>query len=146
MVTGSDKEQAELLMNDLLAFAEKMLSMHGEFHPFAGYMSDQGKITQMGVNMGNQFSASERARTAVLEESLRKLTHAQMPLVVGLVTNMLMQDEVYGTHDAIKIAIEHRSGYCADVFFWYGTVGEEHTVQVLGTTAQAANAHRFFPR
>jgi hypothetical protein len=41
---ATPKDDVEKLMNALLPFAEKMLREHGEFYPYGGAMSADGKI------------------------------------------------------------------------------------------------------
>src|SRR5690349_19910259 len=41
------KEDVELLLNDLLPLAQKLLSEHGEFFPFAGGLKPDGEVVRI---------------------------------------------------------------------------------------------------
>jgi hypothetical protein len=44
------KHESEKLVNQLLAFAEKMLREYGEFYPYAGYLKPDGKMVELGAD------------------------------------------------------------------------------------------------
>jgi hypothetical protein len=129
---STDKKQTEVLMNDLLGFAEKMLGSYGEFHPFGGYLSGQEDIVQVGLSSDRDWENAQQ-RADALTDALRSIAAEKSPVALGIVTNVSMPSEGH-TSDAIRVFLEHRSGYCADVFFYYQVV--EGRVSIANVTAQ----------
>jgi hypothetical protein len=133
------KKQAEILMSELVEFAEKMLRSSGEFHPFGGYLDEAEKVVHVGLSPEVNWT-SDRHRAEALSESLRALVQNKQPLVIGVVTNVSLAREG-GSSDAIRVFLEHRSGYCADVFFHYRLT---EGVTMTDVTAQQG-VPRLFP-
>lgn len=141
---NADRVAAEKLMNELLLFARRMLSQFGEFHPFGGYMLDDESVVYVGLESDAQGLGSGRLRATQLEERLREISLTMRPLVVGLVTNVSLRTPVSGVRDAVEFALEHRAGYCAEVFFPYRTLRDAKQIDFLDATAQAGKRGRFF--
>jgi hypothetical protein len=110
------KAQTENLMRELLSFAKKMLSEHGEFHPFAGYLKSPAIIVHVGVNPG-EGGKTALQRVNLLISSLKKISDDA--IAIGIVTDVRLPNENGSHGDAIRIFLEHKDGYCADVFFRY---------------------------
>jgi hypothetical protein len=139
------KAQAEQLMNDLLCVAEKLLQEHGEFHPFGGYLLDDGTITQLGLSMPHGASVAGVERARQVETALRSVAVSVKPLVVGIVKNVLIPSPLGEEYDAVEIDLEHRQGYSAEVFFGYRLPSSDlPTLEFTTTTAQAGPVGRFF--
>ena len=119
-------------MNDLLGFAEKMLAEHGEFHPFGGYLKGPVQMVHVGVESrpGNK---SARDKVDALISEFQKLTNEA--IAFGIVTDVKLPREDGSKGDAVQIFIEHKSGYCADVFFRYELVANQG-VEITDTIAQ----------
>lgn len=132
------KKQAEILMGELVEFAEKMLRSHGEFHPFGGYLSEMEEVVHVGLSLEVNW-ISDRDRAEELSKSLRALVQQKQPLALGVVTNVSLPSDG-GSSEAIRVFLEHRSGYCADVFFHYRLEG---AVTMTDVTAQQG-VPRFF--
>lgn len=129
----ASKAQAELLMNDLVDFAEKMLISHGEFHPFGGYLNDEQKVVHVGLSPDVEW-VSDQLSADALAESFRSLAQEKQPLAFGIVTNVSLVGGA-GRGDAIRVFLERKSGYCADVFFHY-TLVDHCRVSITNVTAQ----------
>lgn len=125
-------------MGELVEFAEKMLRSHGEFHPFGGYLSATEEVVHVGLSPEVNWT-SDRHRAEALSESLRALVQQKRPIVLGVVTNVSLPNEG-GSSDAIRVFLEHRSGYCADVFFHYRLAGG---VTMADVTAQQGVPYLF---
>lgn len=137
---SSPKAQSEVLMNDLVDFAEKMLNSHGEFHPFGGYLDAQEEVVHVGLSPDSHW-ASDQLRADALAESFRLLVGENRPIAFGIVTNVSFNDDA-GASDAIRVFLEHVSGYCADIFFHY-TLAEGREVSINKVTAQQGLPHLF---
>ncbi|KHL58667.1 MULTISPECIES: hypothetical protein [Xanthomonas] len=131
----TEKKDAERLMAELLGFAKKMLAQHGEFHPFGAYLSDSGEIVQVGVEGG-----SAREKAARIEASFRDLAARGGVRVFGVATNIDLAAGEGRVADAIQIFLEHRDGYCADVFFRYEL---DEGLTILETSAQQGDSRLF---
>lgn len=127
-------------MNELLDFAEKMLSTHGEFHPFGGYLSTRGEVVHVGVSSEVSWG-NDQERADALVASFRSLAQQKQPIAFGIVTNVSFARQS-GSSDAIRAFLEHFSGYCADVFFHYVRT-EGGIVSITDITAQQGVPHIF---
>jgi hypothetical protein len=137
----SQKVEVEKLMNELLAFAEKMLGKYGEFHPFGGYTNVSGRITHVGVDPSSlSRNATAEDRENVLTDSLISIVRREEPCAVAMVTNVSLKANE-GSVDAIRVFLEHELGYCADVFLVYEL--DSGAVRIVNTTAQQGEP-RFF--
>ena len=114
------KQEAELLMNDLLPRARQMLRQHGEFSPYGGLLRADGSI----VHVGAADSAREHPRSADLIESLRQQLRDRVKLreikAAAIVFDVRVTPPGVGhASDAIEVLVQHRDSYCAEVFFPY---------------------------
>lgn len=137
---SSPKKQSKVLMNNIVDFAEKMLNAHGEFHPFGGYLDAQEEIVHVGLSPSGHWT-SDQHRSDALAESLRSLAREKRPIAFGIVTNVSFKGDA-GASDAIRVFLEHASGYCADVFFHY-TLAPGHEVRINNVTAQQGLPYLF---
>jgi len=135
------KTEVEKLMNDLLAFAEKMLGEYGEFHPFGGYLNIAGEIVHVGVQPPSTEQATAQGRVSQLTNSFEVLAYEGKASAFAIATNVTLPLD-NGRADAIKFFLEHRSGYCAEVFFRY--ILTDNAVQITDITAQQGE-QIFFP-
>jgi hypothetical protein len=136
---NTDKEQAEILMGELVDFAEKMLGSFGDFHPFGGYLSEHEEVVQVGLSPSVSWG-SDRERSEAISEALRSISTEKNALVAGIVTNVSMPT-LTGADDAIRVFLEHKGGYCADVFFRYRFA--EGRIDIQSVSAQKGVPHIF---
>lgn len=141
-----DKQKAdcERVMNDVLTFAERMLREKSEFHPFGACSLDDGSIVQVGMLSEVYGEGSGAMRAKELEEKLRSIAGAMRAQVVAMATNITVRDVEGGMMDVIKIDVEHRLWYSAEIFFSY-LVSEAGQLDLATPTAQKGRAGRFFP-
>lgn len=116
------KKEVELLMSEGLPFAESMLREHGEFYPFATVMRAEGKIQAVGITDGEEHPDA----VDVLERLLESLERSALEEGYRA-TAVFVHVEVPRPPDgapvtAVQVALEHRSGYCVDVFYPYAEV------------------------
>lgn len=128
------KAQVEMLMNELLSFAEKMLSEHGGFHPFGGYVDALGRVVHVGVQpKGMAMSPNEKVDAMV--SSFKELARDNQAEAFAIVTDVVLPaDGGTNNRDAIKFFLEHEDGYCAEVFFPY--MIKDGKAEVIDTVAQ----------
>lgn len=120
-------------MRELLSFAQKMLNEHGEFHPFGGYLDASGAMVHVGVQ-SSHGRLDSRQKVALLVNSFEKLAAAGKAIAIGIASDVKLSREDGSNGDAIKFFLEHRDGYCAEVFFRYDTGTDG--VEITDTTAQ----------
>ncbi|MDR7099167.1 hypothetical protein J2X04_001514 [Lysobacter niabensis] len=125
------KLDAELLMNGLLPFAEQMLSEFGEFHPFGGYLDRNKEIVHVSV-LDEQSSAKEKIE--FFKQSFSQLAENGEALAFGIVFDVIRSFKDGSKGDAIKMVLEHKDGYCANLFFRYRI--QKGTVDIIETIAQ----------
>ena len=68
----SVKKDVEALFGELLVFAKLMLRDYGEFHPYGGYMKNDGSIVHVGGRISGIENPKATALVATLTESLRE--------------------------------------------------------------------------
>lgn len=107
-------------------------------------MLDDESVVHVGLESSARGLGSGRVRATQLEDRLREISLAMRPLVVGLVKNVSLGVPVNGVRDAVEISLEHRAGYCAEVFFPYRALESGQAVEFLDATSQAGKRGRFF--
>ena len=129
----NEKQQSEVLLEELLIFAQKMLGSHGEFHPFGVYMKPTGEVVHVGVQV-DLGRVSSQQRLDSLGDALKKIALQSTVIAVGIASNVTLSRKDGRHVDAIKCFLEHRDGYCADVFTCYELEAAE--VKISDTSAQ----------
>ena len=127
------KQQTETLMNELLGFAEKMLSEYGEFHPFGGYLKSSGEVVHVGVQSSRENKKAQQKIDAMVK-SFKQLAAQEKAIAFAVVADVRLPNADDGKSDAIKFLLEHKDGYCAEVFFRYAINGGD--VEIIEITAQ----------
>lgn len=127
------KRQSEVLLNELILFAKKMLNAHGEFYPFGAFLESSGGVVHVGVQAGLAGLSSQQRIDSLLNafESPEIRTKA---LAIGIASNVTLPGNGGDQVDAIKCFLEHRDGYCAEVFVGYELVSGG--VKMTDTSAQ----------
>lgn len=54
------RDELDDLMNDILPFAQKMLSEHGEFFPYGTAITTKGEIIHIGASDGDEHPNSQQ--------------------------------------------------------------------------------------
>lgn len=137
----SGKGQVEILMNELLGFAEKMLREYGEFLPFGGYLRHSGAVVHVGAK-SNPSSKDSREQMDILITSFKKMAFSGDAEAFGIVADVKLPYDDGSNGDAIQFILEHEDGYCAEVFFRYkkGVLGK---VEITAPIAQQGEPQFF---
>src|SRR5215471_11575087 len=113
------KEQVEVLMNEGISFAERMLREHGEFFPFGVVRKADGSVQHVGAWDGRDKPPSKDV-SDVLNQGFRKGAESGDYEATAIFMDVLTTPPGGSSKtDAVQVGLEHRSGYCVDVFFPY---------------------------
>jgi hypothetical protein len=100
------REEIEQILNYLLPFAERMLSSHGEFYPYAATMDVGGEVQAVSA------AADEQASRGAIRAS-------------GIAADVTLTDPDSGdTTDAVQLELDHAETDAVDVYVPY-TAGDE---------------------
>jgi light-regulated signal transduction histidine kinase (bacteriophytochrome) len=114
------KQEAEELMNDLLPLAKRMLSEHGEFYPYGGYMDRIGKIVHVGAQLEGTNKPESRPLIEILRDDFRKLAALEKCKATAVIFDVrIMPPGAVEKSDAIQVCLDHLENYSAEVFFPY---------------------------
>ena len=114
------KREVEMLMDALLPLAIQMLEKHGEFFPYGGVIGSDGKVTHVGVKDPDTDRPRSSRLIEILSRDFGERAERGEIRACGIVCDMKI--EAPGSSeasDAIRIHLEHRAAYCADVFIPY---------------------------
>ncbi len=114
--------EAQTLMNFLMDKAQERLKSLGGFRPFGASMAEDGVVSLMtGQEIGQE--AAEMPAGAMVERltgRLRAMSETGGLRAAGLAADMRFGKQDSGElADAVRLHIEHRDGYCADIFVPY---------------------------
>ena len=114
------KEDAEELMKSTLPFAKQMLKEHGEFYPYGGYMTPDGKIT----DAGGKIEGTDHPESQPIIDLLRKNFQAKARNGELKATSLIFDVRIKPPGeeektDAIQVCLDHRDGYSVEVLFPY---------------------------
>ncbi|HEX5066204.1 MAG TPA: hypothetical protein VFY49_08830 [Myxococcota bacterium] len=113
------KQQLELLMNEGIPFAEKMLREHGEFFPFGIVQKADGSVQQIGASDGREHPPSKDV-VELLDRAFRRGAESGDYAATALFIDVRTTPPGSAAKiDAVQVGLEHVSGYCVDVFFPY---------------------------
>jgi hypothetical protein len=114
----------EVLMNIFFPFAEELLRKFGEFHPFAGAISNEGDVISVGEHQSDTPMESQQLVTH-LKDTLK--TDKDKIKAGTVFYDVRTTDHHTGsTSDAIAVFVEHKEGASAYEFFYpYELHGKE---------------------
>ena len=114
------KEDCETLLNAVLPFAQRMLAEFGEFYPYGGYMSADGKIVDVGAKNEDNNHPKSTDLIYLLRSGMKEMAakgECTATAIVFDVRVVLPGSEV--KTNAIQIWLDHVGGYSAEVFIPY---------------------------
>jgi hypothetical protein len=115
------------LLNSALAFAQLMLSKHGEFFPFGSSMKVSGEIVMDGAHTGDEHPPSQEVIDLLTRAYKRSAEEGELR-AAGICTDVrVVPPGKSHKTDAISVALEHRSGEAVTTFLpyqkgWFGRV------------------------
>ena len=114
----------DALLDDLLPFAERMLQEHGEFYPFGGSITPDGRHISVGAK-----GASDRPKSGeiidIMTNEFRSQASEGKIRAAGICfdVRIVPPGEIDKT-DAIQLALEREGGDAVDVFIPYAEMSD----------------------
>ena len=120
------REEIEQLLNYLLPFAERMLSSHGEFYPYAATMDSGGEVQAVAAAADEQPDVGELL--LALHTELREQAAQGAIRASGIAADVTLTDPDSGEEkDAVQLELDHADTDAVDIYVPYetGTEGIE---------------------
>lgn len=138
----SAKEESEDLLNAALPIAERMLSEHGEFFPYAEALGNDGKFVSIGAYDGRERPPSKDV-IQILRGGLKDGARLGKYRATALVYDVRITIPAGGAKsDAIAVSLNHRAKYSVLLFFPYRLEGGR---VVLGDAVAQKEENYVFP-
>lgn len=112
------KEESQELMDAVLPLAEKLLSEHGEFFPYGGAMTRDGKIVSVAAYDGDEHPQSSEV-IDMLQKAFHTAAKNKEYKATALVYDVRVQLANGESSDAIAIELDHESDYSVVVLLPY---------------------------
>ncbi|MEI8592670.1 hypothetical protein [Photobacterium sp. Hal280] len=112
------KEESQELMDAVLPLAERLLSEYGEFFPYGGAMTPEGKIISVAAYGGDEHPASSEV-IDMLHKAFHTAAKNKEYKATALVYDVRVQLANGKPSDALAIELDHESGYSIVVMLPY---------------------------
>jgi hypothetical protein len=117
------QEEIQLILNHLLPLAERMLSTHGEFYPYAATMDESGEVQAVSPAAGEEPDVGELL--LALHTELREQASQGAIRASGIAADVTLTDPDSGeTKDAVQLELDHAETDAVDVYVPY-TAGSD---------------------
>jgi hypothetical protein len=117
-------DEIQELLNFLLPFAERMLSEHGEFYPYAAALGSDGELNAVGTDVDDD-SADVGEVLLALHDGLREQAAEGEIRASGIAADVTLTDPDSGeTTDAVQVELDHAEADAVDIFVPYEAEGE----------------------
>jgi hypothetical protein len=114
------EQDAEQLLNYGLSLLERHISKWGEFIPVAFVLTDDGNPAGMAAAYQSE-NATAVEQLELLREGLREraASDASVRAIAIFIDSMVQRSPEDKKVEAVRAAIDHRSGFCVDIFVPY---------------------------
>ncbi len=109
----------ERLVNDLLPFAQMMLTENGEFFPFGGTLGDDGEIQHVGVETEDENPPSEELIELLKEHFQTGAADGDFNATALVYDILVVPPGKEDKQNAIAVALDHRDGFSGVAVFPY---------------------------
>jgi hypothetical protein len=117
-------DEIQELLNFLLPYAERMLSEHGEFYPYAATLDADGELNAVGTDLDTDSPDVGEVLLA-LHQGLRERAAEGEIRASGIAADVTLTDPDSGeTTDAVQVELDHAEADAVDIFVPYETEGE----------------------
>ncbi len=124
MKMAEPTEEIQELLGALLPHAERMLSEHGEFYPYAMTLDSDGAIEPVAPSIESDDPDVGDVLVA-LHNDLREQAAEGSIRASGIAADVTLTDPDSGvTTDAVQLELDHADGDAVDIYVPYETEGE----------------------
>jgi hypothetical protein len=117
-------EEIQELLGALLPHAERMLSQHGEFYPYAMTLDSDGAIEPVAPPVETDDPDVGDVLVA-LHNDLREQAAEGSIRASGIAADVTLTDPDSGeTTDAVQLELDHAEGDAVDIYVPYETVAD----------------------
>jgi hypothetical protein len=117
-------EEIQELLNFLLPHAERMLSEHGEFYPYAAAVESDGTIEAVAPAIESDDPDVSDVLVA-LHQGLREQAAEGSIRASGIAADVTLTDPDSGeTTDAVQLELDHADGDPVDIYVPYESEGD----------------------
>jgi hypothetical protein len=117
-------DEIQELLNFLLPYAERMLSEHGEFYPYAAALDSDGELNAVGTELDDDSPDVGEVLLA-LHQGLRERAAEGEIRASGIAADVTLTDPDSGeTTDAVQVELDHAEADAVDIFVPYESEGE----------------------
>lgn len=117
-------EEIQELLGALLPHAERMLSEHGEFYPYAMTLDSDGAIESVAPGIESDDPDVSDVLVA-LHNGLREQAAEGSIRASGIAADVTLTDPDSGeTTDAVQLELDHADGDAVDIYVPYETAGD----------------------
>ncbi len=113
------KEELDELMNDILPFAQKMLSEHGQFFPYGGAITSKGEIIHVGASDGDEHPPSQKLIDVLIESFQAKAKSGEYRATAIVFDVRVKPPLSEQKTDAVQINLDHADGLSVECFLPY---------------------------
>ena len=106
------------LLKHGLGVAEQALRKHGDLQPFGFAMRTNGEIVAVGPSAGGAAAPAQKV-IEQLDQAFRAGAAAGEYKATAIFTDTRVTSKEGAKTDTLKVGLEHRSGYCVDVYVPY---------------------------
>jgi hypothetical protein len=112
-------EEIQELLNFLLPHAERMLTEHGEFYPYAVALDSEGEMSAVPADIGTDDPDVGDVLVA-LHEGLREQAAEGSIRASAIAADVTLTDPDSGeTTDAVQVELDHAEGDPVDIYVPY---------------------------
>jgi len=117
-------DEIQELLNFLLPYAERMLTQHGEFYPYAAALGSDGELSAVGTDLDDDSPDVGEVLLA-LHQGLRDQAAEGEIRASGIAADVTLTDPDSGeTTDAVQVELDHADADAVDIFVPYETEDE----------------------
>jgi len=109
----------EALLNDLLSFAERMLSENGEFYPFGGSITPDGRHISVGAKGSSDHPKSQELIDIMTHEFRSQASEGKIRAAGICFDVRVVPPGQIDKTDAIQLALERKGGDAVNLFVPY---------------------------
>ncbi|HWA38977.1 MAG TPA: hypothetical protein VG873_14055 [Burkholderiales bacterium] len=118
-VQRAPKQDAELLLDAVIPFAEQLLQRHGEFFPFGASMALDGRIAMVAAHEGSGRPPSQALIDALTQRFRTEAIAGRLAATAIAYDARVTPPGESSKVDAVIVRIDHQGDYSVEVVFPY---------------------------